>query len=72
VAAAVVSIVCAATGVSAQSGDPRAVAAYRLTSPPGSDLFVVYNEGRETGVAGQTAWLQNRTFVVKLTRLFRY
>jgi hypothetical protein len=39
---------------------------------PGSDLFVVYNEGRETGLPGQTPWLQNRTLVVKLTRLLRY
>ena len=37
---------------------------------PGSELFVVYSEGRDTGVAGYPD-LQNRSFVVKINRLFR-
>ena len=37
----------------------------------GSELFVVYSDGRDTqAVAG--AGLQNRTFAVKATRLFRF
>jgi len=37
---------------------------------PGSELFVVYSEGRDTVVGGFPA-LQNRSFVVKVNRLFR-
>ncbi|MBI4887834.1 MAG: carbohydrate binding family 9 domain-containing protein [Acidobacteria bacterium] len=38
---------------------------------PGSDLFVVYSDGRE--LAGtRFAPLQNQSFVVKVTRLFRF
>ena len=37
---------------------------------PGSDLFVVYSEGRETDHRGFPR-LQNRGFVVKFTKLFR-
>ena len=45
---------------------------FRWEYVPGSDLFVVYNEGRSTVVPDRFADLQNRTFVVKITRLFRY
>ena len=38
---------------------------------PGSDLFVVWSEGRETSLTGFPV-LDNRTFVVKLTRLVRF
>ncbi|MFN7914579.1 MAG: DUF5916 domain-containing protein [Vicinamibacterales bacterium] len=38
---------------------------------PGSDLFVVYSEGRDT-TANIVQPLQSRGFVVKYTRLFRY
>ena len=38
---------------------------------PGSELFVVYNEGRDTGVTGLPD-LQNRALVVKVNRLFRF
>jgi len=37
---------------------------------PGSDLFVVYSDGRETVYSGFPR-LQDRSFVVKMTRLFR-
>ena len=37
---------------------------------PGSDLFVVYSEGRED-LSGMPA-LANRTFAVKFTKLFRF
>ena len=38
---------------------------------PGSELFVVYNEGRDTLLSG-TPELQNRSLVVKVNRLFRF
>ena len=39
---------------------------------PGSELFVVYNDTRDTSLRGRAPWLQNRAFIVKLTRLFRF
>ena len=38
---------------------------------PGSELFIVYNDVRDTTLRG-TPMLENRAFVVKFTRLFRY
>ena len=38
---------------------------------PGSELFVVYNEGRDTRASGLPD-LQNRSIVVKLNRLLRF
>ena len=38
---------------------------------PGSELFVVYNDQRDTELRG-TPMLENRAFVIKLTRLFRF
>jgi len=38
---------------------------------PGSDLYVVYSDGRDTSVAGIPR-VQNRSFAVKLSRLFRF
>ena len=38
---------------------------------PGSELFVVYNDQRDTELRG-TPTLENRAFVVKFTRLFRF
>ena len=38
---------------------------------PGSELFVVYNDVRDTELRG-TPMLENRAFVVKLTRLIRF
>ena len=37
---------------------------------PGSELFVVFNEQRDTATSGFPA-LANRAFVVKINRLFR-
>jgi hypothetical protein len=39
---------------------------------PGSELFVAYNEGRSTLQLRGFADLQNRSFVVKVNRLFRF
>ena len=38
---------------------------------PGSELFVVYNDVRDTELRG-SPMLENRAFVVKFTRLFRF
>ncbi len=38
---------------------------------PGSELFVVYSDGRDTG-ARSFPLVQNRSFAVKATRLFRF
>lgn len=38
---------------------------------PGSDLYVVYSDGRDTAAANVPA-LQNRSFAIKVTRLFRF
>src|SRR5262245_130205 len=46
-------------------------ARFRWEYKPGSDLFVVYSDGRDTLRAGFPT-LQNRAFVVKMTRLFRF
>ena len=39
---------------------------------PGSELFIVYNEQRDTLAPGSFAELENRTFVVKVNRLFQF
>ncbi len=44
---------------------------FRWEYQPGSDLFVVYSEGRDTDPRGRPA-LQNRGLIVKFTRLFRF
>ena len=44
---------------------------FRWEYQPGSDLFIVYSDGRFTDLGGFPR-LTNRTFAVKLTRLFRF
>jgi hypothetical protein len=39
---------------------------------PGSELFVVFNEQRDTLTPGRFPELENRAFVVKFNRLFRF
>ena len=46
-------------------------ARFRWEYRPGSDLFVVYSDGRDIIGTGFPR-LQNRSFVVKMTRLFRF
>ena len=46
-------------------------ARFRWEYQPGSDLFVVYSDGRDTTATGFPR-LQNRSFVVKMTHLFRF
>ena len=43
---------------------------FRWEYQPGSDLFVVYTDGRDTTGRGFPT-LRNRGFAIKLTRLFR-
>ena len=38
---------------------------------PGSDLYMVYSDGRDTATTRSPA-LQNRSFAIKVTRLFRF
>jgi hypothetical protein len=45
---------------------------FRWEFRPGSDMFVVYNEGRDTTLGVNRAELSSRSFVVKVTRLFRF
>lgn len=44
---------------------------FRWEYQPGSDLYVVYNDGRDT-TRGGFPTLQTRSLIVKLTRLFRF
>ena len=39
---------------------------------PGSELFVVYNEQRDTLTPSRYPELQNRAFGIKINRLFRF
>ncbi len=45
---------------------------FRWEFKPGSDLFVVYNEGRDTSISVRRSELSARSFAVKITRLFRF
>ena len=38
---------------------------------PGSELFIVYTEDRNTDVLDRWSELSNRGFVIKINRLFR-
>ncbi len=44
---------------------------FRWEYQPGSDFYVVYNDGRDTLTPGVPT-VQTRAFMVKLTRLFRF
>jgi hypothetical protein len=46
-------------------------ARWRWEYRPGSELFVVYSDGRDTALRGAPTLL-NRAFVVKINRLFRF
>ncbi len=39
---------------------------------PGSELFIVYNEQRDTLTPERYPELQNRAFIIKFNRLFRF
>jgi hypothetical protein len=44
---------------------------FRWEYQPGSDIFVVYSDGRDTAIGGFPQ-LENRSLVFKVTRLFRF
>ena len=44
---------------------------FRWEYQPGSELFIVYDEQRETGLQS-LPHLSNRTLIVKINRLFRF
>ena len=44
---------------------------YRWEYQPGSELFVVYTDERDTSTQGYPG-LRNKAFVVKINRLFRF
>jgi hypothetical protein len=44
---------------------------FRWEHTPGSELFVVYTDDRDTWTRGYPG-LKNRAFVVKFNRLFRF
>ena len=56
------------SGNSALSSNIRLRWEYR----PGSELFVVYNEQRDTLTPNSLPDLENRAFIVKINRLFRF
>jgi hypothetical protein len=45
---------------------------YRCEYQPGSDLFIVYTDGRDTRLGARGAELVSRGFAIKLTRLVRF
>ncbi|HSK09241.1 MAG TPA: DUF5916 domain-containing protein, partial [Vicinamibacterales bacterium] len=45
---------------------------FRWEFRPGSDLFVVYNDGRDTTLGVRRAETRSRTVAVKITRLLRF
>ena len=62
------------SGLVQYNSSRRSVAAnvrFRWEYRPGSELFIVYNDTRDTGSAGFPD-LQNRAFIVKINRLFRF
>ncbi|MCM3881542.1 MAG: carbohydrate binding family 9 domain-containing protein [Vicinamibacterales bacterium] len=46
-------------------------ARFRWEYRPGSDLFIVYSDGRNTAVPARFPVIETRTFTVKVTRFFR-
>ena len=45
---------------------------FRWEYRPGSDVFFVYSDGRDTLAGSGTPSLENRSVIVKVTRLFRF
>jgi hypothetical protein len=54
------------------SGAVSTNARFRWEYQPGSELFVVYSDGRSADDGGFPTRLDNRSFVVKLTKLLRW
>ena len=45
---------------------------YRWEYQPGSDLFIVYTDARDTRIGARATELVSRGFAIKLTRLVRF
>ena len=45
---------------------------FRWEYRPGSDIFFVYSDGRDTLASSGILTLENRSVIVKVTRLFRF
>jgi hypothetical protein len=45
---------------------------FRWEYRPGSDIFFVYSDGRDTLATSGVSSLENRSVIVKVTRLFRF
>ncbi|HNV02118.1 MAG TPA: DUF5916 domain-containing protein [Vicinamibacterales bacterium] len=45
---------------------------FRWEFKPGSDVFIVYNEGRDTTLGIRRSEMSNRSFAIKITRLLRF
>ncbi|MEW5984561.1 MAG: DUF5916 domain-containing protein [Acidobacteriota bacterium] len=58
--------------VNTKDGVASANLRYRWEFSPGSELFVVYSEGRDMTQPTRLPALETRSFVVKITRLFRF
>jgi len=56
----------------ADSRTMTANARFRWEYAPGSDLFLVYSDGRSASEGRFPSTLENRSIVVKVTRLFRW
>jgi hypothetical protein len=54
------------------AGSVTSSARFRWEYRPGSDLFLVYSEGRDTSLPHQRPRLVNHSISVKFTRLFRF
>ena len=64
-------VVSALVQYSSSDGSIAANVRFRWEYIPGSEVFFVYNEGRDT-LDSATSGLLNRSVVFKLTRLFRF
>jgi len=64
-------MLAALTQYNAASHSLSSSARLRWEYRPGSELFVVYSDGRDT-LTGGVPDLVNRSFAIKLTRLIRY
>jgi hypothetical protein len=45
---------------------------FRWEYRPGSEFFAVYTDERDTAAAGGRTALRNKSFALKITRLFRF
>ena len=66
------TIVSGLVQYNSQAGSITSSARFRWEYKPGSDVFVVYSEGRDTLLPHEPPRLANHSFAVKFTRLLRF